>query len=331
MDSGGGVRLNYSKIIVTGGSALVGTAMRSIKDEYLESEFVFISSKDFDLTNKEETLSYIGNCNPDAIIHLAALSGGIGLSMKYPATLLRDNVLMNFNVLEAARTFRIKKVIMTLSSGMYPANAPNPLNEDSIHDGYPHASNYSYAFAKRLVAPAIKAYRTEYGLNVIGLVPNGIFGENDNFNLNEASMLPSLVRRFYENRNGDSKLVVWGDGNPLREYTYSKDIARAFMWCLYNYNDEQILNIGNTEEYSVMEIAYMVADILNIGRKRISFDITKPNGVFRKSTDNSRFIKLSNFKYTPFLKGLENTIRWFCDVYESSPSYLRTSSKIRQQ
>jgi len=318
----------FIKILITGGSALVGTAVKSIQNRYPESEFIFIGSKDCDLTNKDEVFTYIQKHKPEAIIHLAAVSGGIGLSTKYPATILRDNVLMNLYILEAARIFGVKKIVMTLSAGMYPTNAPKPIKEDYIHDGCPHNSNYSYAFAKRLIEPSIKAYRNEYVLNVIGLVPSGMFGENDNFNYNDATMVPSLIRRFYENKSGSKKISVWGDGSPLREYTYSKDIARIFMWCLYNYSDAQILNIGTAEEHSVKEIALMIAKILSIDRKRIEFDASKPKGIFRRSTDNSKFVQMSSFKYTPFKVGLERTIKWFRDTYEKSPEAIHTNSKI---
>lgn len=317
------------KILVTGGSALIGTAIKSLTHKYPKSKFVFIGSKDCDLTDLKQTDVFIKNCKPDAIIHLAAISGGIGLSTKYPATIFKNNVFMNLNILETSRKYGIKKIIMTLSSGMYPPNGPIPLKEEYIHNGPPHESNYSYSFAKRLVDPLIKAYRIEYGMNAIGLVPNGMFGENDNFNYDDAPMVPSLIRRFHEKKDNNEKIIIWGDGSPLREYTYSKDIAKIYMWCLNNYNDKQILNIGSTEEHSVKEISYMIAEILGIDKKRIDFDISKPNGVFRKSTDNSKFLKLSKFKYTPFKVGLEKTIKWYCDVHEKSPKLIRTSSKIK--
>jgi len=319
----------FKKILVTGGNALVGTAIKSITEDYPESKFVFIGSKECNLTKMTETYGFIKKCKPDALIHLAAVSGGIGLSTKYPATILRENVLMSINMLEAARKLEINKVIMTLSSGMYPPTAPIPITEEEIHNGYPHESNYSYSFAKRLIEPCIEAYRVEYGMNVIGLVPNGMFGENDNFNYNDAIMVPSLIRRFHENKDSDEEIVIWGDGSPLREYTYSKDVAKIYMWCLLNYNDGQIINIGSTEEHSVKEIAFMIAEKFNIDKKRIAFDTSKPKGVFRKSTDNSRFLKLSNFKYTPFKVGLEKTIKWYCDTYEKSYKSIRTYNKVK--
>lgn len=305
----------YSNIWVTGGTGLVGEALKSIKNDYPHREFTFTNSKDCNLTNLDNVLKYAESLRPDAIIHLAAVSGGIGLSTKHPATLLRDNVLMDMNVLEAARILGVQKTVMTLSTGMYPANVPNPILEEYIHDGYPHESNYSYSFAKRLVDPSIKAYRTEYGLNVIGLIPNGIIGENSNYSYEASTVVAALIRRFHENREEDSKIVIWGDGSPLREFTYAKDIARAYMWCLDNYDDEQVLHIGTTEEHSIKDIAHMIADILGIDRSRVQFDTSKPAGQFKKSTDNSKFIRISDFQYTPFKVALENTIKYFCDHY----------------
>ena len=319
----------YNKILVTGSSAVLGTAVKAVSKEYPECDFIFLTSQDCDLTDAPETFNTIGKYQPDAILHLAAVSGGIGLSMKYPARMLRDNVLMTFSILEAARKHNVKKTIMTLTTGMYPAKAPLPLKEDCIHDGYPHESNYGSSFAKRLIDPTIRAYREEYGMSIIGLVPNGIFGENDNFNYEGAPMVPALIRRFYENRNTDSKIVIWGDGTPLREYTYSKDLARIYLWALENHDDAQILNVGTTEENSVADIAYMIADILKIDRNRIVFDTTKPNGISRKNTDNSRFLSLSDFNYTPFRVGLEKTIQWFCDACEDNSQMIRMYSKSR--
>ena len=185
-----------------------------------------------------------------------------------------------------------------------------PLCEESIHEGCPHESNYSYAFAKRLVEPSIRAYRTEYELNVIGFVPNGIFGENDNFDIESSTFIAALLHRFYENKDSDAPITVWGDGTALREITYSKDIARACMWGVFYYDSGEILNIGTTEEHSIRDIAFMIADALDINRERIVFDSSRPNGIFRKSTSNSKFLRLSGFHYTPFREGLKNTVQW---------------------
>jgi GDP-L-fucose synthase len=320
----------YKKILVTGSAGVLGTAVLAISSDYPEMEFLFLTSKDCDLTDMSATLRVVDKHRPDAIFHLAAVSGGIGLSMKLHATMLRDNTLMAFSILEAARKCDVKKTIMTLTTGMYPEKAPIPLNEESIHNGYPHESNYGSSFAKRLTDPAIRAYREEYGISVIGLVPSGIFGENDYFHPEDAAMVPALIRRFYDRRNTDEKIMIWGDGSPLREYSYAEDLARIYMWALHHYDHAQILNIGSTEENSVRDIAFMIAEIMGVDRSRIFFDTTKPGGIFKKSTNNSRFLALSDFKYTPFREGLEKTIQWFCETYESNPKAVRTYSKAKR-
>lgn len=319
----------FKRILVTGSSAVTGTAVKAVQGDYPESAFAFVTSRDCDLTDAAATRALVEASGADAILHLAAVSGGIGLSLHHQAGMLRDNALMTFSILEAARAAGVRKVLMTLTTGMYPPNAPLPLREESIHDGAPHPSNYGSSFAKRLIEPAIRAYREEYGLSVVGVIPNGIFGENDNFNYDDAPMLPALIRRFHENRDGDGQIVIWGDGTPLREYTYSKDVARAFLWVLHHYDDAQVLNTGTTEEHSIRDIAGMIADIMGIDKARISFDVSKPNGVFRKNSDNGRFLALSGFRYTPFRDGLENTIRWFVDAYENDRSRLRLYGKSK--
>ena len=292
--------------------------MRLIASEYLDREFVFSTRTDCDLRDAEACRRLVRRVEPDAVMHLAAVSGGVALSMRYPATLLRDNVLMTVNMLEAARLCRVGKIIMALSSGMYSPDAPQPIRAESVHCGAAHESNYSYAYAKRLIEPAVRAYRAEYGLNVIGLVPNGMFGEGDDFGVESASMPAALMRRFYEGRDVTDDLVVWGDGSPLRELTYSRDMARAFLWGLDHYEEGEILNVGTSVELSVMDVAFLIAEELRIDRRRIVFDRTKPSGVFRKQTDTSRFAKLSGLTFTPFPVGLRNTLAWLRENYEAA-------------
>ncbi len=319
----------YKKILVTGSTAVLGQGLKNISNDYKDYDFFFSSSKDCNLTKIDQTIEFVDKIKPDAIIHFAAISGGIGLLMKKHATILRDISLMNISILEAARINNIKKTIMTLTTGMYPADAKLPLDEKDIHNGYPHDTTYGSSFAKRIIDPAIRAYRDEFDLNVIGFIPSGIFGEEDNFNLNDAPMLPSLIRRFYEAKINGDEIVVWGDGSPLREYTYSQDLAKIFIWGLENYDDAQCLNIGTTEENSIKDIAYMICEIMEIDKKLIKFDLSKPKGVFRKNITNKKFIKLSNFKYTPFKEALKKTIEWFIYNYENNPENIRIHDKAR--
>ena len=315
------------KILITGKSGVTGSAFQRLEKIYENKyEFVYTSSKFCDLTNLQDSLDVISDINPNFIINLAAKSGGIGLSANFQGTLLRDNLAMNMNILEISRILKIEKLLLVLSSAIYPVKASMPFNEISLHDGEPHQSAYGYSFAKRILEPAIRAYREEFNLNVIGAIPNGIFGEDDNFS-DDAPMLPSLIRRFYENIKTDEKIVVWGDGSPLREYTYSEDVAKSFIWLLENYDNSLPLNTGSTEEISIKQIAYMICDTLRLDRSRIFFDESKPKGIHRKPTDNSNFIKISNFKYLPFEDGLSRTLSWFKEKYENDRESIKLFKK----
>ncbi len=316
------------KLLITGRSGVTGAAFHELSNEISNNYDVhFSQSSVCDLTDFSKSLDYIGDLNPDYIINLAAKSGGIGMSASSQATLLRDNTLINLNILEIARKLKIKKLLLVLSSGIYPEKAEMPFKESSLHDGEPHVSAYGYSFAKRLIEPAIRAYREEFGIDVIGAIPNGIFGKNDNFS-EDAPMLPSIIRRFYSKKDTDEKIEVWGDGSPLREYTFSLDVAKSFMWMLENYSESLVLNTGSIEENSIKEIAFMVADNLSIDKERIFFNTSKPSGIFRKPTDNTLFLKKSNFKYTPFKVGLKETIDWFDKIYKTDKSKIKLSKKV---
>lgn len=316
--------MTLKRIMVTGGSAVAGAGLKNVvaAGEYPGVEFFFPTSKECNLLSLEDTEACIERIKPDGIIHLAAISGGIQLTIEHPASVLRDNVLMNFNIIEAARILGVSKLLMTLSGGMYPMEVEIPIKEESMHQGYPHESNYSYAFAKRLIDPMIKAYRKEYGMDVIGVIPDAILGGRSNFNPNSSTAIPALIRRFYENREGDSPLVVWGDGSPLRQVTSGEDIGRITVWCLQNYSDPQVLNIGTMEEISIKDAAYYVAELLGIDKNRLTFDLTKPAGQYRKATDNSRFVNLSHFEYMPIKETIKNALEYFVANYPN-PEKLR--------
>jgi GDP-L-fucose synthase len=319
------------RLLVTGVTGVLGSAFLGLRDRYPQYEFVFARRDDLDLTEFPTVVEFLRARRIDRIVHLAALSGGIEFTLKYPAQILRDNLLMTLNVLEAARFAKLDKVVLTLSSGMYPEDAPQPYREESIHAGEPHGSNYAYAFAKRLIEPAIKSYRVQYGLNAIGLVPSGIFGENDNYNVADGTWIAGLIRRFCEYKVGDGAVVVWGDGSPLRELTYSADMAEAYMWCLQHYDEAQILNVGSTHEYTIKDVALMIADIVGIDHKLIRFDTTKSRGMYRRVTDNTRFVKLSGFTYSPLRSCLERTIRWYKATRDADPKAIRTGPRMRAE
>jgi len=308
---------SYNKILVTGGSAVAGDGLKSVveKGEYPGREFLFPFSSECNLLDFGETKKYLEKHKPDAIIHFAAVSGGLQLTIDHPASVMRDNIMMNFNIVEAARETGIKKVLMTLSGAVYPLDVEIPIKEEAMHEGYPHEANYSYAFAKRLIDTMIKAYRHEYKMDIVGMIPDAILGPKSNFNPEASTAIPALIRRFYENKDGNEPLVVWGDGSPLRQVTSAEDIGRIAMWFIDNYSDEKCLNVGTMEEISIKDAALTIIEHLGLDPKRLQFDLSKPKGTYRKATDNSKFVELSGFKYQPIKKTITDTIDYFAANY----------------
>lgn len=309
--------MSYRRILVTGGSAVAGDGLKGIvaKGEYPGREFIFPTSQECDLLDVASTKRFVADWKPDAIVHFAAISGGIQLTLEHPASVMRDNIAMNFNIIEAARLAGVKKVLMTLSAAIYPLDIPVPMKEEFLHKGYPHQSNYSYAFAKRLIDPMAKAYKTEYGMDVVGIIPGAIIGPKSNFNPKSSTAIPGLIRRFYENREGNGELAVWGDGSPIRQFTSDLDIGRIAMWCVDHYDESAMLNISTAEETSIKEAAMMIAEALEIDTKRITFDTSKPAGAHSQSLDNSKFVSLSRFKYMPARETISRTAEYFAVHY----------------
>lgn len=296
------------KILITGGTGMVGTAFREVETKH---ELIFVGSMDYNLIDFQSVYSMISKIKPDAIIHLAAKVGGIKANMDYLGDFYKDNVLMNTNLLEAARIFKVKKVISLLSTCVYPDKVQYPLTEDQIHNGPPNQSNYAYAYAKRMLDIQSQAYRTQYGCNFITAVPNNLFGENDNFNLESSHVLPAIIRKMYEAKLKNENVTLWGDGSPLREFTYSKDLAKVLLFLFDRYDEPEPINIGNTHEVSIRDAAKMIADILEF-KGSIIWDTTKPKGQLRKPSDNSKLLGLGwqRKNYTDFRKALTETCKW---------------------
>ena len=295
-------------ILLTGAGGVLGSAFR---DLYKNDLLGINGKKDLDLRSQKEVSDFFSQNKLKGIIHLAAISGGMGFSgPKFQATLLRDNILMLFNILDNAYKFQIKKTLVVLSSGMYPPNADMPYRETDIHNGQAHESSYGYFYAKRIFEPAVRSYRQQFGMDVIGCVPNGIFGPNDNFS-EFAPMLPSIIKRAANAIKKKEKLEVWGDGEPLREYTYSYDMAKAMMWCYKNYSSDQIINVGSSEEMKIRDIVEIICKNIGLNMDQVYFNTSKPNGVMKKSMDNSKFVELSDFEFNRIEEGIKKTIEWF--------------------
>lgn len=316
-------------VMVTGTTAVLGSAIMSLAHEWPQWTLVPAPHHELDLTDKQATIAFIRRHSISRIVDLAAISGGVELTRQYPARILRDNTLMMFSVLEAAVACGVRKVILTLSSGAYPAQVPQPNVETQLHDGPPHDSAYSYGFAKRLVEPAIRAYRAEHGLSVVGLVPSGIFGECDNFNERDCTWIAGLLRRFCEWTPESGDLVIWGDGSPIREITDAQDMAHAYMWALDAYDEPAVLNVGCGQERTIASVAYLLAELAGVPRDKIVFDPVRARGIDRRVTSNARLVGLSQLRFTPIEESLRRVVNWYKKTLRDEPQRIRRHPRIR--
>jgi len=227
-----------------------------------------------------------------------------------------DNATINTNVLDACRKFEVRKVLSCLSTCIYPDKAKYPLREACIHDGPPHSSNYSYAYTKRMLDIQSRAYRKQFGCNFITMSPNNIYGPFDNFAVGDSHVIPSLIRKIYEAVVEQKDVVIWGDGTPLREFTFSEDIPDICFFLLENYDEEIPINIGSTGERSIKQVVERISEIFDF-RGDIIWDTKMPSGQYRKPSDNSRFLETGwdEGKYTEFDIGIEKTCSWFKKNY----------------
>jgi len=292
-----------NKILVTGGKGLVGS-------EFTGDQYFKPSSKEYDLTDKDQTYRLMLK-NFDGIIHCAAKVGGIGGNMNYKGEFFYDNIMMNTNIIEGARLSKVKNLVAFLSTCIFPDNIDYPLNEKKIHLGPPHSSNDAYAYSKRMVDVQIRAYKEQYGLNYKSVIPSNIFGPNDNYDIINGHVIPSLIHKCYLARENKTPLTIWGSGKPLREFIYSKDVAKLTEWVLYNYNETEPIILSTSEEISIRDVVDMIVEIMNF-KNNVIFDDSKPDGQFRKPSDNHKIKKyLPNFKFTPLYDGLKETIEYF--------------------
>lgn len=299
------------KTLVTGAGGLVGYAIRQLNPK----NSVYITRKDTDLTDFAQTKKIFEEIKPDYVIHLAAEIAGIGGNIIHSGEFFRKNIMINVNVLEAARLADVDKLISFMSTCVFPDPCTYPLNEKDIHFGPPHPSNFGYAYAKRMLEVQSSAYRKEWGCNFIVAIPTNIYGESDFWNLEDGHVVPSLIHKCYLAKKNNKDLVVWGSGRPLREFVYSKDIAKFILWVMQEYNEEIPIILSNSKEKSIKELIEIIVKKMDF-KGKVIFDTTKPEGQFRKPSDNSKLKRyLPNFKFTPLEVGIKNTVEWFIKNY----------------
>lgn len=306
---------------------MLGRALyRNFLNTPLSASLLVPTRKELNITDKTAAINYIKQYDLqetgkisneiDTVYHLAAHVGGVKANSERLATFYSQNTQMGLNLLDTCAQSGVRKVVSVLSTCVYP-DTPYvnlPLTEDQLHKGPPHSSNFGYAYAKRMLDVHTRAIRKQLGLPYVTVIPNNLFGSADNFHLEDGHIIPALMRRIWEAKlAGDPSVTVWGDGSPLREFTYASDTARILKIVADEYDDDLPLNIGCTEERSIREIAETLCEMLEYSGE-IFYDTTKPMGQYRKPSSNKRLLELTSWKasdYTPFTKAIRETCDWF--------------------
>tara|TARA_Y100000591_G_scaffold333401_1_gene377235 strand:+ start:15429 stop:16361 length:933 start_codon:yes stop_codon:yes gene_type:complete len=307
------------KVLVTGSSGLVGSAIKKISPNY-PHDFIFVTSKDADLTDYKQTWNLFQKYRPDYVIHLAACVGGLFKNMNQKVDMFENNTLINFNVVKYSHEFKVKKLICCLSTCIFPDKTTYPINETMLHNGPPHTSNDAYAYAKRMLEIHCKTYQEQYDDNFICVIPTNIYGPHDNYSLNDGHVIPALTHRCYLAKKENIPFRVLGSGTPLRQFIYSEDLAKLFMWTLENYDQKEtlILSVGEKNEVSIKKVATEIAKSFNY-EHMIEFDTRYADGQFKKTADNTKLMNLiGKFKFTSIKKGIKKNTEWFIENFESA-------------
>jgi len=300
-----------NKILITGGSGLVGSAIKSIETNY-SYEFIFLSSKDCNLTDYNATFELFNKIKPFYVIHLAAYVGGLFKNMNYKVEMLEKNLMINYNVVKCCHEVKVSKLICCLSTCIFPDKTTYPINETMLHDGAPHNSNDAYAYAKRILEIHCKTYQEQYGDNFICVIPTNIYGANDNYSLNDGHVIPALIHKCYLSKKENKPFIVLGSGKPLRQFIYSVDLAKLIIWSLEKYEDKEsiILSVNEKDEVSIKYVATLIAKYFN--QNMIEFDISKADGQYKKTADNSKLMSLiDDFQFTSIEEGIQKSVSWF--------------------
>jgi GDP-L-fucose synthase len=298
------------RVLVTGGGGFVGSRLVARLEQDCH-EVVAARRRDYDLTAPDDAQRLFADARPELVFHLAAEVGGIGANRANPGRYWYANLVMGANVLEQARLHGVGKLVIAGTVCAYPKHTPVPFREDDLWNGYPEETNAPYGVAKKAVLVGAQAYREQYGLDSIFLLPTNLYGPGDNFDLETSHVIPALIRKMIES---PERVVLWGDGSPTREYLYVDDCVEGLVLASERYDGPEPVNLGTGVETSIRETAELVAEAVGFAGD-IVWDISRPNGQPRRSLDSSRAKALFDFEArVPLREGLERTVAWYRDA-----------------
>ena len=307
-----------SRIYVAGHRGLVGSALtRALKVQGYEN-LLLRTREQLDLTDQLAVRHFFEATRPEAVILAAARVGGIHANNSRPAEFIRDNLLIQDNVIDSAYRTGVEKFVFLGSSCIYPKHAPQPIKEDYLLTGPLEPTNEWYAIAKIAGVKMCQAFRREYGFKAISLMPTNLYGPGDNFDLSDSHVLPALIRRMHEAKlRGDTSVAVWGTGTPRREFLHVDDLADATLFLLHAYDAEPIVNVGWGQDVTIRQLAELVVSAIDY-KGRLIFDSTKPDGTPRKLLDVTRLTELGWQPKIPLRVGIENTYSWFTQHFDEA-------------
>lgn len=300
-----------SRVFVAGHRGLVGSAIHRRLERAGFAHIITRTRTELDLTDQAAVRAFFADEHPDYVFLAAAKVGGILANSTYPADFIRDNLLVQTNVIDAAYHSGVKKLCFLGSSCIYPRLAPQPLKEEYLLTGTLEPTNEAYAVAKIAGIKMVESYRRQYGFNGINLMPTNLYGPGDNFDLASSHVLPALIRKFHEAAAaGDERVVVWGTGTPRREFLHVDDFADAAVFLMENYDDAEMVNVGAGEDASIGELAALIASVVGYDGA-ITYDASKPDGTPRKLLDVSKLFSLGWRSKIHLREGIEQTYQWY--------------------
>lgn len=302
------------RVLVTGGAGFIGSHVvrNLIEQRGVSPAQIFVPrSRDYDLRRMDACRAAVAE--RDVVIHLAAVVGGIGFNQAQPATLFYDNLMMSVQLLEAAREAGVEKFVSVGTACSYPKFVNVPFDEADFWNGYPEETNAPYGLAKKMMVVQSAAYRQQYGMNAVVVIPFNAFGPGDNFDPRSSHVIPALIRKCFE----DDLLVVWGDGSPSRSFVYVDDIAEGIVLAAERLNSSEPVNIGTEEETTIKRVVELVVRYTGF-QGQVIYDTSKPNGQPRRSAGIARARQLLGYEPRwSFEEGIKRTIEWYATTTRS--------------